>query len=156
MSTSSPPSFIKIHQAVLEKKSKMWKVYDRLTDDRRTDDGWCAMTIAHSSLRLRWANKKQVLNVLNRFWFGLICQRCPPWHLIGWDWTSLQPLNWFWWNLAESKYKMYSSSSTRFVFSDQSIKNGGCPGLWYIFGFFSASAQQRLTPPVRKKVLNIL
>ena len=25
--------------------------------DRRTDDGRCAMTIAHSSLRLRWAKK---------------------------------------------------------------------------------------------------
>ena len=49
MSTSSLPSFIKIHLAVLEKKSKMWKVYGR------TDDGRCAMTIAHSSLRLRWA-----------------------------------------------------------------------------------------------------
>ena len=36
MSTSSLPSFIKIHQAVLEKKSKMWKVYGRKDDD---DDG---------------------------------------------------------------------------------------------------------------------
>ena len=54
MSTSSLPSFIKIHPAVLEKKSKMWKVYGR-TDGRTTDDGRCAMTIAHSSLRLRWA-----------------------------------------------------------------------------------------------------
>ena len=35
----------------------MWKVYGRTTTtDRRTDDGRCAMTIAHSSLRLRWAN----------------------------------------------------------------------------------------------------
>ena len=56
MSTSSLPSFIKIHQAVLEKKSKMWNVYGRQTDGR-TDDGRCAMTIAHSSLRLRWAKK---------------------------------------------------------------------------------------------------
>ena len=34
----------------------------RRTDDdgrRRTDNGRCAMTIAHSSLRLRWANKKK-------------------------------------------------------------------------------------------------
>ena len=53
MSTSSLPCFIKIHPAVLEKKSKMWKVYGRT--DRRTDDGRCAMTIAHSSLRLKWA-----------------------------------------------------------------------------------------------------
>ena len=29
----------------------------RRTDDGRTDDGRCAMTIAHSSLRLRWAKK---------------------------------------------------------------------------------------------------
>ena len=60
MSTSSIPSFIKIHQAVLEKKLKMWKVYARRTDGRtdgRTDDGRCAMTIAHSSLWLRWAKK---------------------------------------------------------------------------------------------------
>ena len=57
MSTSSLPSFIKIHQAVLERKSKMWKVYAgrTTTTDGRTDDGRCAMTIAHSSLRLRWA-----------------------------------------------------------------------------------------------------
>ena len=56
MSTSSLPSFIKIHPAVLEKKSKMWKVYGRTTT---TDDGRCAMTIAHSSLRLRWAKNPQ-------------------------------------------------------------------------------------------------
>ena len=31
------------------------KVYARRTTDGRTDDGRCAMTIAHSSLRLRWA-----------------------------------------------------------------------------------------------------
>ena len=29
-------------------------------DDGRTDDGRCAMTIAHSSLRLRWAKKHEV------------------------------------------------------------------------------------------------
>ena len=64
--TSSLPSFIKIHQAVLEEKSKMWKVYGRTDDgqtdrqtDGRTDDGRCAMTIAHSSLRLRWAKKEK-------------------------------------------------------------------------------------------------
>ena len=41
MSTSSLPSLIKIHLAVLEKKSKMWQVYGRTTtdndDDGRTD-----------------------------------------------------------------------------------------------------------------------
>ena len=62
MSTSSLPSFIKIHLAVLEKKSKMWKVYGRTDDDGRTDDGRCAMTIAHSSLRLRWAKKEVKLH----------------------------------------------------------------------------------------------
>ena len=62
MSTSSLPSFIKIHLAVLEKKSKMWKVYARLTDDGR-----CAMTIAHSSLRLRWAKKTWKYTVFRCF-----------------------------------------------------------------------------------------
>ena len=32
--------------------------------DGRTDDGRCAMTIAHSSLRLRWANKKIYLHTV--------------------------------------------------------------------------------------------
>ena len=32
--------------------------------DGRTDDGWCAMTIAHSSLRLRWAkNGRSVIDI---------------------------------------------------------------------------------------------
>ena len=71
MSTSSLPSFIKIHLAVLEKKSKMWKVYGRTTTtttttDGRTDDGRCAMTIAHSSLRLRWAKNSNSLRYF--FW----------------------------------------------------------------------------------------
>ena len=30
------------------------------TTDGRTDDGWCAMTIAHLSLRLRWAKNVQL------------------------------------------------------------------------------------------------
>ena len=48
MSTSSPPSFIKIHQAVLEKKLQMWKFTD-VGRRRRTTDG------ALWQLRLRWA-----------------------------------------------------------------------------------------------------
>ena len=56
MSTSSLPSFLKIHQVVLEKKLKMWKFTD--DDDGRTDDGRCAMTIAHLSHRLRWAKNR--------------------------------------------------------------------------------------------------
>ena len=64
MNTSSLPSFIKIHQAVLEKKLKMWKFTD---DDERTD-GRCAMTIAHFSLRL---NTRHVfhMSVLLHFWY---------------------------------------------------------------------------------------
>ena len=34
---------------------RSWKCESLQTDDGRTDDGRCAMTIAHSSLRLRWA-----------------------------------------------------------------------------------------------------
>ena len=33
----------------------------RTPDDGRTDDGRCAMTIAHLSLRLRWAKKPWIL-----------------------------------------------------------------------------------------------
>ena len=50
--------FVEFRSAVSEEKSKMWKFTDGRTDDRRTDDGRCAMTIAHLSLRLRWAKKK--------------------------------------------------------------------------------------------------
>ena len=91
MSTSSLPSFMKIHQAVLEKKMKMWKftdgrrTTDGRTDDGRTDDGRCAMTIAHLSLWLRWAkNDKPILvwtirftkfrkkggKIILTFWYG--------------------------------------------------------------------------------------
>ena len=35
------------------------------TVDGRTDDGRCAMTIAHSSLRLRWAKNKSRIQSLN-------------------------------------------------------------------------------------------
>ena len=50
-------SFVEFRSVVSEEKSKMWKFTPdgRRTDGRRTDDGRCAMTIAHSSLRLRWA-----------------------------------------------------------------------------------------------------
>ena len=50
---------------------------DRQTD-RRTDDGGCAMTIAHSSLRLRWA-KKYVINrysLINRRHSNSTCFSC--------------------------------------------------------------------------------
>ena len=54
-------SLVEFRSAVSEEKSKMWKFTDGRTDGRRTDgrtdDGRCAMTIAHLSLRLRWAKK---------------------------------------------------------------------------------------------------
>ena len=37
----------------------------RTDDDGRTDDGRCAMTIAHSSLRLRWAKKCYTCTYIN-------------------------------------------------------------------------------------------
>ena len=44
--------------------------------DGRTDDGRCAMTIAHSSLRLRWAKKRRCYIVLTyhkdmRYWLSV-------------------------------------------------------------------------------------
>ena len=39
-------------------ESLRWTPDGRTPDGRRTDDGRCAMTIAHLSLRLRWANKQ--------------------------------------------------------------------------------------------------
>ena len=63
LSISSLPSFIKIHQVVSE-KLKMWKFTDGRRKDgqteRRTDDGRCAMTIAHLSLWLRWSKNCDV------------------------------------------------------------------------------------------------
>ena len=38
----------------------------RRTDDGRTDDGRCAMTIAHLSLRLRWAKNPTYLSIFFR------------------------------------------------------------------------------------------
>ena len=51
----------------------------RTTDDGRTDDGRCAMTIAHSSLRLRWAKnggKSAMLMIFpcgDQQWKGQFC-----------------------------------------------------------------------------------
>ena len=39
----------------------------RTTTDGRTDDGRCAMTIAHSSLRLRWAKNWRICPPVGRF-----------------------------------------------------------------------------------------
>ena len=50
----------------------------RTTTDGRTDDGGCAMTIAHLSLRLRWAYKHSILacnsdfDWLKRLWYTSI------------------------------------------------------------------------------------
>ena len=46
-------------QRFWRRSRKCEKFTDGRTTDGRTDDGRCAMTIAHSSLRLRWAKKKQ-------------------------------------------------------------------------------------------------
>ena len=58
ISILSLPSFIRVHQVVLEKNLKMWKIYRRTggwTKNRRRD-----MTIAHLSHRLRWAKSRQI------------------------------------------------------------------------------------------------
>ena len=59
------------------------KVYGRRTDGRttdgRTDDGRCAMTIAHSSLRLRWAKntlkatRERLANFFYKYDYFLYC-----------------------------------------------------------------------------------
>ena len=87
MSTSSLPSFIKIHQAILEKKSKMWK----FTDD--------AMTIAHSSLRLRWAKNQhffpnavrsllyiRFVTVAFQLWRSSPLEKGPHWPIMALPW----------------------------------------------------------------------
>ena len=50
------PSLVEFGPAVLEKKSKMWKV-NRQTDGR-TDNGQKAIRKAHLSLQLRWAKQE--------------------------------------------------------------------------------------------------
>ena len=49
----------------------------RRTTDGRTDDGRCAMTIAHSSLRLRWAKKhitlKNEISLNKSIFWSLAC-----------------------------------------------------------------------------------
>ena len=148
MSTSSLPSFIKIHLAVLEKKSKIWKVYGRTTTDDddgrtdgRTDDGRCAMTIAHLNLRLRWAKNKMA--ALASDWlthFRLLCNR----------WTELNET----WQEAR-----FYSSFTEFVFFGPIGKTRGLPWPligWDIFDFVSETAKQNLTKLDRKHDLNAL
>ena len=72
MSTSSHQVSSKSIQRFLEKKSKMWKVYGRTdgrtttTTDGRTTER-CAMTIAHLSLRLRWAKNRLISIIRNAF-----------------------------------------------------------------------------------------
>ena len=60
------PSLVKIGPVVLEKKSKIWKVYRQM--DRQTDrqtDGRQAIRKAHWSFQLRWAkNTIQIKNQL--------------------------------------------------------------------------------------------
>ena len=50
---------------------RSWKCESLRTtadDDGRTDDGRCAMTIAHSSLRLRWAKNCEFIHSELHFW----------------------------------------------------------------------------------------
>ena len=55
------PSLVEIGLVVLEKKLKMWKVYDKDNDDdyndNVNDDGQIFIRKAHLSLWLRWAKK---------------------------------------------------------------------------------------------------
>ena len=48
----------KIHQAVLEKNLKLWKIYRQMGG--WTKNGHCDMTIADLSLRLRLAKRRQI------------------------------------------------------------------------------------------------
>ena len=56
-----PRSLVDIGPVVLEKKMKMWKVYDIDNNDGQrqttTDDGQILIRKAHLSLRFRWAKK---------------------------------------------------------------------------------------------------
>ena len=67
--TCKGPWVLHPYQVSSKSIKRFWRrsrkcVYGRRTDDGRrttdgrTDDGRCAMTIAHSSLRLRWAKKQ--------------------------------------------------------------------------------------------------
>ena len=49
------PSFVEIDPGVLEKETKMWKVYDGTNDKV---NGKILIRTAYLSLQLRWANKK--------------------------------------------------------------------------------------------------
>ena len=59
----------------------------RTDDGRRRTDGRRAMTIAHSSLRLRWANKKKYLPTT---WFELSAPGSGVRHSIHWTTQPLQ------------------------------------------------------------------
>ena len=58
------------------RKCESLRTTDGRTDDGRTDDGRCAMTIAHLSLRLRWAKKTLIGLVLNNFPLSINGKRC--------------------------------------------------------------------------------
>ena len=58
---------------------RSWKCESLQTDDDgRTDDGRCAMTIAHSSLWLRWAKNEGELAKMKE-----IMRKCNSWHFQG-------------------------------------------------------------------------
>ena len=65
------PSLIEIDPVVLEKKMKMWKVYDRRRD-RRTDDGQKVIRKVHMSFQFSWANKSIRKETKTLVWTWLV------------------------------------------------------------------------------------
>ena len=110
----------------------------------RTNDGRCAMTIAHLSLRLRWAKN-----------------RWQPWLLIGRD-------------IFDFSSETASQNSTKLdrkedlnvlyqlcIFSGRSEKQYGCPGLWLADTFSTSPLKpqngiQRNLSGSKKHDLNVL
>ena len=63
------PSFVEIGPVVLEKKSKIGKVYRRT--DRQTDDGRKAIRKAHLRFQLRWAKNDVLFDLYTQDLAGL-------------------------------------------------------------------------------------
>ena len=71
-----PRMLVEIGPVVLEKKMKLWKVYDNANDDANYNEGQRTILLrkAHLSLRLRWA--KMWLQKLYRYKQHTICNVC--------------------------------------------------------------------------------
>ena len=74
------PSLVENGQVVLEKKSKLGKVYWRTDRQTQTDDGWQVIRYAHLSFQVKWAKNYYLLfeNWMILWFF---------------TWTKLNPLN---------------------------------------------------------------